>query len=160
PQALFQDRQEVQRQLIWTLVVESADMALLGWALLWIGPPPGLPRSSWKRRIAAWLSALPLLLLLLTLNVAYHRLLPDLFFMPGPERDLRATERSLGWFLLIFCIEPAFVEELFFRYMALGVLQEWSGVHSAVLVSAVMFGMAHVFAPLSIPLFIGIGLAL
>jgi CAAX protease family protein len=160
PQALYRGRQELQREIAWTLVVEAVDVALLGLALLWIGPPAGLPRPSWSRRTAAWLAATPLLVLLLVVNVGYHRVLQDLFFMPNPERDLDVTEGLLGWFVLIFCVQPALLEEFFFRYLALGVLREWTGTHTAVLISAVMFGMAHVFAPLSIPLFVAIGLAL
>ena len=36
------------------------------------------------------------------------------------------------------------IEELFFRYLALGTLRRYLGVHGAVWVSAVMFGVGHV----------------
>jgi Type II CAAX prenyl endopeptidase Rce1-like len=79
---------------------------------------------------------------------------------PGQGWEARAADVSFGWLVLVGCLQPAVVEELFFRYLAFGVLQKWTGVHTAVLISALMFGMAHIFAPLSIPLLMGIGIAL
>jgi CAAX protease family protein len=52
------------------------------------------------------------------------------------------------------------VEEWFFRYLALGSLRPFVGVHGAVLISAVMFGTAHIFNPLGIPMLMVVGVVL
>jgi membrane protease YdiL (CAAX protease family) len=100
------------------------------------------------------------LFLLLLANFGYHWLLRNFLAFPGQQWEVRAADSSFGWVVLTGCVQPAVVEELFFHYLALGVLRKWTGVHTAVLISAVMFGMAHVFAPLSIPILMGIGMAL
>jgi membrane protease YdiL (CAAX protease family) len=52
------------------------------------------------------------------------------------------------------------VEELFFRYLVLGHLRTVMGMHGAVWVSSVMFGMAHVHAFGSVPILIVVGAGL
>ncbi len=63
------------------------------------------------------------------------------------------------WFLAV-CVQPALMEELFFRYLALGVLRSSVGVHTAVLVTSVMFAMAHIGAPLGLPVLFVLGIGL
>ena len=94
--------------------------------------------------------------------VAWHAALlrPDLFraviglsvpFRPrGAVRPTTAMPRT----------DEAIVEELFFRYLALGTLRRVLGMHGAVWVSAVMFGMAHIFVLPSIPLLTLVGVVL
>jgi CAAX protease family protein len=96
------------------------------------------------------------LLLMLVLNLGYHALLNRL--LPRLEA---ARAEDITWLrLLTLCVQPALVEELFFRYVALGTLRTALGTHAAVLVSAVMFAMAHLFALPSIPLLFLLGICL
>src|SRR5205814_1772114 len=68
----------------------------------------------------------------------------------------------IGWAIATICIQPAIVEELFFRYIALGTLTRVMGIAGALCVSSVMFGMAHSSVLLSIPILtvVGAGLGL
>jgi membrane protease YdiL (CAAX protease family) len=144
----------------WMVSVELLDTALVLGAILWIGRPKSLLLRTRKIRVSVWLAALPLLLLLLALNHGYHRLLGDFLLLPRQEHRFGGRQEYFAWALLTMCIQPAIVEEFFFRYLAFGILTKTSSLHAAVLISSVMFGIAHVFAPLSIPLLMVIGLAL
>jgi membrane protease YdiL (CAAX protease family) len=139
------------------LVVEGVDLAILAVALLWIGRPPRLPRVSRSRRLAGWTLLLPTLLVLLLANLAYHWLIRDFLRLPEAQEDL-----TDGWLvsLLVICVQPAIVEELFFRYLSLGFLAPIAGAAGAVVISSVMFGVGHIFVPLSIPILIVVGLGL
>ena len=58
---------------------------------------------------------------------------------------------------LAVCVQPAVIEELFFRYSCLGHLRKVMNVHGAIWVSAVMFGLAHLHNPIGMPVLIVIG---
>jgi membrane protease YdiL (CAAX protease family) len=118
-----------------------------------IRPTPTVPP---RRRAAAWLAGLPVLAALLGLNVAYHTALKQLFPILGLAAGIEVTPLTV----LVICVLPALIEELFFRYLALGALLTHMGLHSAVLVSSIMFGAAHVGQPLGIPVLIVIGMGL
>ena len=53
--------------------------------------------------------------------------------------------------VLLICVQPAIVEELFFRQMTLGVLRRSMNVHAAVWVTGAMFALAHLGNPLGMP---------
>jgi membrane protease YdiL (CAAX protease family) len=53
--------------------------------------------------------------------------------------------------LITVVIQPAIIEELFFRYLAIGVLRQVTGNHAAVFVSSVMFALAHIYNPFGMP---------
>jgi membrane protease YdiL (CAAX protease family) len=154
------DRASRQRALIRQLVVELVDSMLIVGALLWVGRPPPLPKASRKKRLAAWLLALPVLAVLLAANFGYAWLLRNVLLFPSVEKMWLAEDGLVGWIVLANCIQPAIVEEFFCRYLALGVLRTVTGIHAAILISSIMFGMAHIFNPLFIPVFIVIGMAL
>jgi membrane protease YdiL (CAAX protease family) len=61
---------------------------------------------------------------------------------------------------VLICVQPAIVEELFFRHLVLGVLRSNLGVHGAVFISSVMFALAHIGVPLSMPVLFVLGLGL
>ena len=58
------------------------------------------------------------------------------------------------------CVQPAVIEELFFRHLLLGHLRPHVGMHGAVWVSAVGFGMAHLGNPVGWPVLILLGAGL
>jgi membrane protease YdiL (CAAX protease family) len=57
----------------------------------------------------------------------------------------------------MICLQPAIIEELFFRYIAFGVLYRVTGLHSAVWVTAVMFAAVHLYNPLGMPYLFVVG---
>jgi CAAX protease family protein len=145
--------------LHFTLVAAGIDTVLVFASLFCIRRPAPLPRVSSGTRAGAWAVAVPLLAALLGLNIAYHLLLRNLLGLPTV--DLWAAQDPFALsLLLLICVQPAIVEELFFRYLALGALRRHMSLHGAVLVSSVMFGMAHVGQPLSIPYLMLVGMVL
>lgn len=154
------DREAARQQLYFMLAVEFFDTLLVVGSILAIMRPTALPAPSAAARSAAWAGAIPLLLLLLGLNYAYHFLLRKILAFPPCFDEAVIKSELSGLSVLAVCIQPAIVEELFFRYLALGTLRRSMGIHAAVLVSSVMFGIAHIGVPLSIPMLtlIGVGL--
>jgi membrane protease YdiL (CAAX protease family) len=105
-----------------------------------------------------WVAGPVVLALLLGLNVGYHRLIRN--YVQFPSWAVEHSESFSPWIILIFCLQPGIIEELFFRYLAQGTLSRMMGVHGAVWVAAIMFGMAHTFVPLSIPILTVVGAGL
>lgn len=153
-------KQLVQQHWLAMIVVEAVDTLLVSITLAWAGRPRPLPARPRSFRLSAWVFAAPILLVLLLLNFGYHRALQWFLNLPQlPDPILAAKGLGVGvW--LVYCAQPALIEETFFRYLALGWLRDTVGVHAAVWVSAVMFGMAHVYNPVAIPYLIVLGGAL
>ncbi|MBI1914914.1 MAG: CPBP family intramembrane metalloprotease [Planctomycetes bacterium] len=146
---------EIVEQIMW--VVGAIDTLLIVVAVIFLPRPSRLPRVSSEGRALAWVGAFPVLGIMLGLNFAYTWLLHRAIGIePNPGG---AFPFSVSVFLLI-CVLPAIVEELFFRYLALGTLRRYMGLHGAVVVSSVMFGMGHVGQPLGIPFLILLGMGL
>ena len=106
-------------------------------------------------QVAAWSTAFPMLAVLLIVNIGFTTALRELFQVkhePGPGLTLVTV--------LLLCLQPAIVEEWFFRHLALGSLRESVGVHWAVFISGAMFGVAHLLNPIGIPYLIVVGICL
>ncbi len=104
---------------------------------------------------AAWCSAFPVLGVLLVVNISFVSVVRELFnvpHQPGPGITVVS-------FLLI-CLQPALVEEWFFRHLALGTLRKPLGLHGAVWISGTMFGFAHLLNPIAMPYLIIVGVCL
>jgi membrane protease YdiL (CAAX protease family) len=142
------------------VMLEAIDTLVVVWALWRIRIRPATPRKALSSRLLAWPAFAPVLLALLAFNCGYHWLLREVghFDLIEPQW-LAGPGPAAAWFVAI-CVQPAIVEELFFRYLAIGVLRGVTGVHAAVIISAVMFGMAHLGVPLSIPVLIVLGVGL
>jgi uncharacterized protein len=154
-------QKEQRRVLLEQLIVfEAIDTFLVVVAFIWASRPPAFWRSD-RQYAAAWLTAGPLLALLLGVNWSYHEVLRNALgrppFIEFIELDVRSNPALI---ILAVCVQPAIVEELFFRYLALTHLRSVMGLHGAVWVSSVMFGMAHIHVPLSIPILILVGAGL
>ncbi|HVJ69008.1 MAG TPA: CPBP family intramembrane glutamic endopeptidase [Caulifigura sp.] len=92
------------------------------------------------------------------LNHGYHE---TLFSMGVEEIDLVSADTEYWWlWMAAVCIQPAIFEELFFRGCCWRVFTPVLGIHSTVLISSVMFGMAHVGVPLSVPILTLVGFVL
>ena len=140
-------------ECVWTLGVLVA--------LARMPAPPPLRRDA-GARLAGWALSLPILLLMLTVNYAYHAALGR-YLGIEPEGRFAIKDSDPGRLLLavgVVCLQPAIVEELFFRRLALGTLRCEMGDHSALVVSSIMFGAAHLGVPLSVPILSLVGLGL
>jgi membrane protease YdiL (CAAX protease family) len=152
--------QLTRRILNQMLLFGLIDAALIGLAWDWVGLPARLPPQPMAVRGAAWAAAAPVLLLSLGLNYLYRLWLRNALKIPGIEPNFQMNKDLLPLAVLALCVLPAVVEELFFRYLALNTLRTATGTHGAVLISAVMFGVAHIGKPLGIPYLIVLGVVL
>jgi membrane protease YdiL (CAAX protease family) len=123
------------------------------WAVRGIEPTPEV---SPRRRLVVWLLGLPILALMLGFNFVCGEVFRRIF--PGLPTELGIPVNALT--VLLICVQPAVIEELFFRYLALGALRSHVGLHLAVFLSSLMFAAAHLGQFPFIPalLVIGIGL--
>jgi membrane protease YdiL (CAAX protease family) len=156
----FQGGQGARHLLFIEFAVGAIDTVLVVLGLVWIGKLPPLPQYSLGVRVGAWSGAPSVLLLLLAANYGYFQFIRHLIQQPLIDDGLMGHKDLLWLIILTVCVQPAVVEELFFRYLALGSLRTVTGIHGAVFISSVMFGMMHIFNPLGIPYLIVVGLAL
>lgn len=137
-------------------IVELADALLTvgALALVWRVARQRQPEGT---RVLAWVSAFPVLFALLCLNIAYITFLRELF---RPFGAAQPEGLKLTWVtVMLICVQPAIVEELFFRQMTLGVFRRSMNLHLAVWATAAMFAFAHLTNPLGMPyLFLAGGL--
>lgn len=120
-------------------------------------PTPSEPEDS---RSGLWWWLLPVLGILLAINIGYHHVLRTCFQVPLIEDQLTHDPRLLPWWVLVICVQPAVVEELFFRQIAFRAIRTTVSLRATIIVTSAMFGMAHLGSPLSIPILCLIGLAL
>lgn len=137
-------------------VIQVIDSLLVLYAIANCGriartPPTGRP---W----IAWLLLVPLLAGLLAINFGYHHLV-ELWVGHGEEELLMNNQRLWWWVLLNFCVQPAIVEELFVRFLMLGILRQHMSTGTALLISSLAFALLHLGAPLSVPYLFLAGLA-
>lgn len=138
------------------IALEVFDTVLTLVMMVWIGRLP-MERPALYVRVGAWLTAPVALAGALVVNVAYHHFLRQALKLDWVE--LPRTEWSL-LVIVVYAVQPAIVEELFFRYLALGALVRILSVHWAVFISVVLFALAHVYQPLGLPWLIVLGLVL
>lgn len=154
----FDEEKDTLNLLLTTEVVDS--LLILG-ALFWIPRRPRLPAPTSSVRRTAWLASWPLLGCVLMINVAYAAMLRSIVGVS--EEDLQSLvggEGPLWLIVLVICVQPAIFEELYFRHLLLDSLRRPVGVTTAVVVSSVMFGFAHLGQFLAIPVLIVVGLLL
>jgi membrane protease YdiL (CAAX protease family) len=140
--------------------IEVAGTALVICACVMVGRPSASWSKGSRRACAAWLGAGPLLFVMLAINLGYHAGLKRLLRLPDIADEIVAQNGVTPLVVGVMCLQPAIVEELFFRYLALGQLRTLMGVHGAVLISSVMFGLAHIGNPLAIPVLTVVGMGL
>jgi membrane protease YdiL (CAAX protease family) len=152
-------RHSADNQLNTILIAEAIDTVLVVLAIYKVGRPRRPQPTAFAVRLAVWMTAIPGLVVLLALNFAYHHVVNNFIRFPFELEDC-FERRLLIWVVIAICVQPAIVEELFFRYLALGAFREIMGIHGAVWISAIMFGLAHIFVPLSVPMLtlVGVGL--
>lgn len=115
-------------------------------------------RPSLRTRILTWSMAPFVSVVVFFLSHAYVVLLRQRFSL-----DWLYVQKhlDLSFFdVLVTAVQPAIVEELFFRYFAYGTLRQLTNVHSAVVLSALMFALAHLHNPLGLPFLFCMGIML
>lgn len=149
-----------RRQLHLILGVEILDAALVGAALIIVGRAARWPPLARVPQAVLWVAALIGVFALVAVNGTYHDALRRYLSME-PARDVIVAATGITPLVVIaYCVQPAIVEELFFRYLALDTLRGVMPVHQAVFISSLMFGMAHIGVPLSVPMLILVGIPL
>lgn len=141
------------------VILEAVDTVLILAAWAWIGMQYREPSRSLSHRASAWVLTLPMLALALLFNVGYHHVLRQEFGVASDPIEF-ADGRLLTAWVLAICLQPAVMEELFFRYLMFGALRSVMGGNAVVWVTAVMFAAAHVGVPLSMPVLFVLGVLL
>lgn len=137
--------------------IEFVDTLIVLCGLFWIPRRAGWD-AGWSRHpVLAWLFWWPALIGMLGLNFIYHAALNEFIQSPLEADAYPDLEQLLPWYVGLVVVQPAIIEELFFRQIALGTLRSVLAGHAAVWIGAVMFGLAHLGQPLSIPYLVLIG---
>ena len=147
-------------QLGWITVVEVLDTIIVLIALSRIKIAPKWPQPARMHVGVLWFLALPLLMVTLALNVGYHYWLRETLGLVVEREGLTSFPALRIWLLLAVCLQPAIVEEFFFRRVALGAALEVIPATQAILVTSLLFAMAHLGMPLSIPVLAMLGAVL
>jgi len=148
------------RRLTIIIVIGLIDGLLVVAGILWCKQPPTFTPILGAQKGLAWVGAVPLLAVLLLANYGYMSILRTGLRVPVIPLGMAKRPELFYWVLLALCLLPAIVEELFFRYLALGHLRTVLSSHGAVIVSGVMFGLAHIGNPFAIPYLIVFGIGL
>ena len=138
----------------WTLTLEGWDFLVVLCVFAWVGRV-ALGKPNKKVRFLTWLAMPVVLVGFLVLNHAYHLVLNEYL-----KVDVKGNFEWTPLWILMFALQPAIVEELFFRYLALGTMARIMNIHAAVLVSSALFALGHIYAPLSLPILFLAGLML
>jgi uncharacterized protein len=149
--------EEESTQLAALFVIDLVYSSVVLWC--WLGLRPR--RSPDRPQVPQWIvwpvsgAAMAVMLLV---NRAYHEAMQSM----GLEIiDLVPDGTQLWWWwMLTICVQPAVVEEMFFRSCTWKAMSPALGRHGVVIVSSVMFGMAHIGVPLSIPIITLLGVVL
>ena len=113
-------------------------LTLAALAMVWSAARQKVPEGT---ALLAWFGSLPVLCVLLCMNLVFFELLRELVRTAGAPEPGRMKFTLIT--VLLICVQPAVVEELFFRQMALGVLRRHMNVHLAIWVTGAVFALAH-----------------
>jgi membrane protease YdiL (CAAX protease family) len=129
-----------------TATVEVLD-AIIVLIALGVVSRKAMPARTSHSRSVAWAFAVPVFGILIGLNVLYTSYLRQLLGGDAEEPGLTLT----GFTLLLICVQPALVEELFFRYVLFGAFHRAAGLHATVWITGMMFAVSHIYNPLAVP---------
>lgn len=140
---------EVVLECIWTIAI-----IIICCCVPRVAADGARPRVGWARFATSSIVCVPLLGGMLWLNYEYHSLLTkfiDFHWLFQTDEIKPPTQTALIYAVIAICLQPGVFEELFFRHVALGTLRGFMGVPAAIAISSAMFGLAHIYAPLSVP---------
>jgi membrane protease YdiL (CAAX protease family) len=115
-----------------------------------------LPHRSIETRSMAWGAALPVFGVLIGLNLLYTEILRQALDAGEEPAGMRLT----AFTFVLVCVQPALIEELFFRYVAFGAFHRAVGVHATVWITGMMFAVLHIYNPLGVPYLFLVGVVL
>jgi membrane protease YdiL (CAAX protease family) len=141
-----------------TIVFQLVDAIIILFAAVKFRAPSETVGPSPASRAAAWTLALPGLAVLVAANLGYHAVLRR-FIGTTFHVEVEPLSPLLWVNVLVLCAMPAIIEEIFFRKLALGAMRAVMGTFSAVLISSLMFGLAHIYVALSVPYLVVAGMA-
>ena len=148
------------RHLHLIVAIEMIDAALVGAALVLVRRSRRWPPLVTIPPPLLWAAAIAGVFVLVGVNATYHEALRR-YLALEPIRDAIVGATGITpLVVLAYCVQPAIVEELFFRRLTLDTLRGVMPVHQAVLISSLMFGIAHIGVPLSVPMLILVGVPL
>lgn len=142
-------------------VLGGLHAVLVGVAIAVTWRPKPLPDRG--EPVVTWVAALPVLAAMLLVNFGYGlalRFLVEVGLGVKPEAggDDDVLLLGAGWIgVLLICVQPAVVEELFFRFLMLGHLRPHVGLHGAVWVSSFFFAAAHIGQLIAFPVLLLLG---
>jgi membrane protease YdiL (CAAX protease family) len=110
-------------------------------------------------RLLTWGLAVPALLALLGVGIAYVSYLRGLVRSFGVQAQGGEFEVT-PFVVALVCVQPAVVEEVFFRQMMMGVFRRHLKLHGAVWLTAGLFAFAHLGRMLMMPYFVLCGAVL
>ena len=157
---LFTDAQNRKQLVFDGVIFEGLDTLIVCSALLLAGRP--IAHNAAAHRLLTWVCSVPGFCVLLGINLGYHFALQALVKKdPNEIREVIELALKDGWWaILLVCVQPAVVEELFFRYIFLGQIRPHLGMHAAVWLTAILFGMAHLGNIIGWPVLILVGAGL
>lgn len=145
---------EVKNYLV-TMEVIDALITLSLFAF--VGRQPSRKPKRWKR-ITMWLLAPFISLSCFLFGKWYIDMLKNYISADWLFRG--GTQEFTLYEVLTTAVQPALVEELFFRYFAYGVMRQLTNAHAAVILTALMFALAHLYNPFGLPFLFVMGLVL
>jgi membrane protease YdiL (CAAX protease family) len=143
------DASAIDQMHVQILFVEAIDTLIIAYVFLACRRALRISKRAEPVSPSAWLLSVPILAVLLLVNFHYHQFLREQLHLPVIQ-DVLVEGRPWMVFLTI-CVQPAIVEEAYFRGFALRTLQTVMGNHASVWITALMFAMAHIAMPLSMP---------
>ena len=103
-----------------TLVLEGLDSLVVLAAIAFIPMRGSVPSKTISEKAVAWVVFVPVLVMLLALNFAYHWIVRTIAHVDLAESEMLNDPALIHGWILAVCIQPAVIEELFFRCLALG----------------------------------------
>ncbi len=153
------DHDELTRLCL--LVAGEAIDTLIVFIGLWVLARDGVSSTLPVRpRRLVWIWSWPALGLLLGVNLGYHALLQTYVALPPDLLVPLAHDQYRNWWIVGICVQPAIVEELCFRGIALRCLSPFMSIRAAIVNTSAAFALAHLGAFLSVPYLFLLGLFL
>jgi membrane protease YdiL (CAAX protease family) len=139
------------------VTVEVIDGLITLSLFLFLGRQPSRKPKRWKR-IVMWLLAPFISVSCYLLGKWYIEMLKNYISSDWLFRG--GTQQFTLYEVLTIAVQPALVEELFFRCFAYGVMRQLTNAHAAVILTALMFALAHLYNPFGLPFLFVMGLML
>ncbi|MFT3882666.1 MAG: CPBP family intramembrane metalloprotease [Gemmatales bacterium] len=139
------------------IIVECLDLLITLSLFIFLGRIR-LPSPGERIRVLCWFIAPCVSLVLYLLTHWYVESIRRYVNLDWLRRE--SNMHFTLFYVIIVAVQPAIVEELFFRYFAYGTLRKLTNVHAAVVLSALMFALAHLYNPLGMPMLFVMGIVL